>query len=76
MYFSGHNARGVWPRGHLSGEGKMTASEGCPGLPNMPSEEMLRKPWYIRNNLKKGRFRRTLGAVFKFLKVNWYWKTD
>lgn len=64
------------PAGHLSGEGKLGVSEDYSWLPIVPSEEILRKPWYIRTNPKKGRFRRTLRAVFKFLRVNWYWKTD
>lgn len=67
VHFSGHSVQGgCCPAGHLSGEGKIIVSEDYSGLRIMPSEEMLRKPWYIKNNQRKGRLRRTLRAVFKF----------
>lgn len=59
--------RGCGLAGHLSGRDKTKGGEEYWGL-SLQYEEMLRKPYYMMNSLKKGRFRRIIKAVFKHLK--------
>lgn len=54
--------------GHLSGKRRTVVSDDGLGFQTLPSEEMWREPWYIRNNPKIGKFRRITQAVFKFQK--------
>ena len=58
------------PAGHLSGDGRIKVGDDYMGLKIVQNEEMLKKPYYIKNSLKKGRLGRTIKAAFKFPKAS------
>lgn len=53
---------------HLPGKGRTKAAEGDVGLETLQCEQMLRKPYSVKNSLKKGISGGVIKAVFKFLK--------
>lgn len=60
--------KGCGLAGHLSGKGKTKDNEDYVRLETVQYEKKLRKPYYIKNSIKKEKFGKIIKAVFKYLK--------